>query len=325
MKVLVAGAGGFIGGHLVKDLLAKGLSVRAVDWKPLEDWWQQHDAAENILLDLKDKTNCETAAQGVSQVFNLACDIGGTSFIGNNKAQCMLSVLINTHLLLAARNCQVERYFFASSACVYDAQKQTGAQAVAMKEEEAYPAMPDDGYGWEKLFGERMCRHFSEDFGVPTRVARFNNIYGPLSSWTGGRERVPAAICRKAIMAKLTGECAIEIWGTGEQTRNFTYIDDCIKGINLIMASACADPVNLGTREKISVNQLVSLVEELAQIKLIRRYKLDAPTGSNGLHGDNMKIQSLLNWEPQTPLAEGLKSTYAWIYDQIIHARRCRA
>lgn len=323
MKVLVAGAGGFIGGHLVKDLLTRGFQVRAVDWKRLEDWWQRHERAENVLLDLKDKTNCETSVQDVSRVYNLACDIGGSNFIGNNKAQCMLNVLINTHLLLAARTQRVERYFFASSACVYNAQLQTSGQSVAMKEEDAYPAMPDDGYGWEKLFGERMCRHFSEDFGVPTRVARFNNIYGPLSSWTGGRERVPAAICRKTIMAKLTGELELEIWGTGEQTRNFTYIDDCIKGIDLIMESDCAEPVNLGTREKVSVNQLVTIVEELADVKLTRRYNLKAPTGANGLHGDNAKIQALLKWEPRTPLAEGLKTSYAWIYDQIIHTRQC--
>jgi nucleoside-diphosphate-sugar epimerase len=321
--VLVAGGGGFIGGHLVKDLLKKGCRVRSVDLKPLDDWWQKHDNAENMRLDLREKKNCEIAVQGVTQAYNLAADMGGMGFIENNKALCMLSVLINTHLLQAAQKAGVERYFYASSACVYNADKQKIYDVAPLKEEDAYPAMPEDGYGWEKLFSERMCRHFAEDFKLPARVARFHNVYGPHGTWKGGREKAPAAICRKVIMAKLAGELEIEIWGSGEQTRSFTYIDDCIYGIDKLMQSGIAEPLNLGSEEMVSVNQLVTIVESIAGVKLKRRYNISAPKGVNGRNSDNTKIRALLGWAPSTPLRDGLAATYAWIYDQIVNNRKC--
>jgi len=321
--VLVAGGGGFIGGHLVRDLLQKGRPVRAVDLKQFEDWWQKHEGAENLSLDLREKANCETAVKGASQVFNLAADMGGMGFIEKNKALCMLSVLINTHLCLAAHKAGVKRYFYASSACVYNADKQKSFEVVPLKEADAYPAMPEDGYGWEKLFGERMCRHFSEDFNLTTRVARFHNVYGPHGTWTGGREKAPAAICRKVITAKLSGKLEIEIWGTGEQTRSFTFIEDCVHGIDLIMNSSVAEPLNLGSEELISVNDLVSMVEDVAGVKLRRIYDPSAPRGVNGRNSDNTKIRALLGWAPNTHLRDGMELTYAWIYDQIVNRRRC--
>jgi len=323
MKILVAGAGGFIGGHLIGRLLAQGHTVRAADWKGFDDWWQPDGRCENIRIDLREKSACEAVVQGVDRVFNLACDMGGMGFIESNKALCMLSVMINTHLLSAAQKFGVQRYFFASSACVYNADKQRSPHVIPLKEQDAYPAMPEDGYGWEKLFSERMCRHFTEDFGVATRVARFHNVYGPQGTWTGGREKVPAAICRKVIHAKLTGDLDLEIWGTGEQTRSFTFIDDCIHGVELLMDSDVAEPLNIGSAELVSINGLVSMIEEFAGIKLKRRYKLDAPKGVNGRNSDNTKIQALLKWAPSTRLTDGLAKTYAWIYDQVANNRKC--
>src|SRR5947209_3076934 len=321
--ILVAGAGGFIGGHLVDRLLKDGARVRAVDKKPLDDWWQRHSGVENLVLDLQDLKNCRTATTGVSTVYNLAADMGGMGFIENNKALCMLSVLINTHLLMAARENGVKRFFYASSACVYAADKQRTHSFDGLKEEDAYPAMPEDGYGWEKLFSERMCRHFREDFGLTTRVARFHNVYGPKGTWTGGREKAPAAICRKVATAKLTGEHDIEIWGDGHQTRSFMYIDDCVQGVRRIMDSDITEPLNLGSDEGVSINQLVDIVEEIAGVKLNRRYKLDAPKGVNGRNSDNTKIQKLLGWAPSIRLRDGLEKTYAWVYDQIVTKAPC--
>src|SRR6202020_1101202 len=249
-QIVVCGAGGFIGGHLVADLRRQGHThIRAVDLKPLKEWFQKFDDVENKVLDLQEKEACEKAVAGCALVYNLAADMGGMGFIENNKALCMLSVLINTHLLMAAREAHVERFFYASSACVYNADKQRSADVIALKEEDAYPAMPEDGYGWEKLFSERMCRHFEEDFGLICRVARYHNVYGPHGTWTGGREKAPAAICRKVIEAKRSGVHEINIWGDGKQTRSFMYIDDCIKGTQLIMNSAVAEPINLGSSE----------------------------------------------------------------------------
>jgi nucleoside-diphosphate-sugar epimerase len=237
-KVVVCGAGGFIGGHLVKSLQAKGAEViRAVDIKPFDEWYQVVDGVENLSLDLKDKESCQKAAKGATAVFQLAADMGGMGFIENNKALCMLSVLTNTHMLMAARDQGAERFFYSSSACVYNAAKQTNPNVIALKEEDAYPAMPEDGYGWEKLFSERMCRHFEEDYGLQCRVARYHNVYGPLGTWTGGREKAPAAICRKVIEAKSSGKHEIEIWGDGKQTRSIMYIDDCTKGTEMIFES----------------------------------------------------------------------------------------
>jgi GDP-D-mannose 3', 5'-epimerase len=317
-KAVVCGAGGFIGGHLVQTLLANGVEiVRAVDIKPLDEWYQVSKDVENLTLDLKDAENCLKAAHGTTVVFQLAADMGGMGFIENNKALCMLSVLTNTHMLMAARDKGVERFFYSSSACVYNGEKQTNPNVVALKEEDAYPAMPEDGYGWEKLFSERMCRHFEEDFGLQCRVARYHNVYGPLGTWTGGREKAPAAVCRKVIEAKASGKHEIEIWGDGKQTRSFMYIDDCTKGTELIVESDIREPLNLGSDELVTINQLVDIVEEIAGVKLKRNYKLDAPKGVNGRNSDNTKILQKLNWAPSIKLREGLAKTYAWIENEM--------
>lgn len=317
-KAVVCGAGGFIGGHLVKHLIQSGVEVvRAVDIKPLDEWYQVTEGVESLSLDLKDKANCLKAADGVSAVFQLAADMGGMGFIENNKALCMLSVLTNTHMLMAARDRGVERFFFSSSACVYNAEKQTSPDVVALKEEDAYPAMPEDGYGWEKLFSERMCRHFREDYGLETRVARYHNVYGPLGTWTGGREKAPAAICRKVIQAKMDGTNEIEIWGDGKQTRSFMYVDDCTKGSQMILESDVLEPLNLGSDELVTINQLVDLAEEIAGVRLQRKYNLSAPKGVNGRNSDNTMILEDLGWEPSIRLKEGLARTYAWIYDEM--------
>ena len=317
--VVVAGAGGFIGGALVEDLRRQGYPrIRAVNIKPLEEWHRRFSYAENLVLDLSLKESCETAVRGAARVFTLAANMGGMGFIENNKALCMLSVLINTQMLLAAHEAGVKRYFYSSSACVYNAEKQKDAANPGLKEEDAYPALPEDGYGWEKLFSERMCRHFREDFGLATRVARFHNVYGPHGTWDGGREKAPAAICRKVIEAKLTGSDEIEIWGSGHQTRSFMYIDDCLKGIRLISESDVVEPINLGSSEMVSVNQLVDIVEDIAGVKLKRRYDLSAPKGVAGRNSDNTLIRKYFDWEPGIPLRAGLEKTYAWIYDRCV-------
>lgn len=325
MKALVCGAGGFIGGHLVADLLGQGLEVRAVDCKSFGEWHQVHQGAESRRMDLRGKEECHEATRGVNWVFNLAADMGGMGYIETHKAYCMLSVLINTHLLLASVVNRVERFFFSSSACVYNITKQADPLLTPLKEEDAYPAMPEDGYGWEKLFSERMCRHFAEDFGLDTRVARFHNVYGPHGTYEGGREKAPAAICRKVIEAKLNGLNEIEIWGDGNQTRSFMWIGDCIKGINLIMKGGYAvSPINLGSSELVSINQLVGIVEGFAgPPKLQRRYNLDAPKGVMGRNSDNTLIKRIFGWFPSTRLVEGMRSTYDWIYDQITERPRC--
>ncbi len=318
-KVVVCGAGGFIGGHLVKSLLSQGINVmRAVDVKQQGDWYQTSPGVENLVLDLQEKQACEQAVRGTDVVFNLAADMGGMGFIENNKALCMLSVLINTHLVIASRAAGVERFFFSSSACVYNGDKQKDAQVIPLKEEDAYPALPEDGYGWEKLFSERMCRHFEEDFGLQCRVARYHNVYGPLGTYAGGREKAPAAICRKVIEAKTSGKHEIEIWGDGNQTRSFMYIDDCTKGTQMIAESEIHEPINLGSSELVTINQLVDIVEDIANVKLERHYKLDAPKGVNGRNSDNTKIQKYLGWEPSIRLRDGMAKTYEWIESQIL-------
>jgi GDP-D-mannose 3',5'-epimerase len=320
-SILVTGAGGFIGGHLVKNLLADGARVRAVDKKQLDDWYQVSDQAENVVLDVSDPVACRAAVRGADQVFNLAADMGGMGFIENNKALCMLSVLISTNMLVAARDEGVKRFFYSSSACVYAADKQTDADVVALREADAYPAMPEDGYGWEKLFSERMARHFREDFGLVTRVARYHNVYGPDGTWDGGREKAPAAICRKVALAKMTGDLEIEIWGDGEQTRSFMYIDDCIKGTKLLMASDVEEPLNLGSDQLVTINELVDMVERIAGVHLRRRYNLDAPKGVRGRNSDNTLILERLGWAPAIRLEDGLEPTYRWIYDQLAQKR----
>ena len=321
-KAVVCGAGGFIGGHLVHSLLRNGVEViRAVDIKPLDEWYQVSEDVESLQLDLKDKDSCLKAATGSNVIFQLAADMGGMGFIENNKALCMLSVLTNTHMLMAARDKGVERFFYSSSACVYNADKQTNPNVVALKEEDAYPALPEDGYGWEKLFSERMCRHFEEDYGLQSRVARYHNVYGPLGTWTGGREKAPAAVCRKVIEAKHSGSNQIEIWGDGKQTRSFMYIDDCTKGTQMIAESEIHEPLNLGSDELVTINQLVDIAEEIAGVRLKRNYKLDAPKGVNGRNSDNTLIQQKLNWAPSIKLREGLAKTYAWIEEEMLAAK----
>jgi nucleoside-diphosphate-sugar epimerase len=321
-RILVAGAGGFIGGHLVKELTKKGNRVRAVDIKPLNEWYQVSEEADNLVLDLRLKENCFTAVNGYNEVFNLAADMGGMGFIENNKAACMISVLINTHLLMAAKECGIYRFFYASSACVYNGEKQTDPANPGLKESDAYPALAEDGYGWEKLFSERMCRHFSEDFGLITRVARFHNVYGPHGTYDGGREKAPAAMCRKVIDAQLTGKKEIVIWGDGLQTRSFMYIDDCIKGIQDIMYSNINEPLNLGSSEMVSINQLVDIVEEIAGFKMERKYDLGAPKGVRGRNSENTLIKKYLGWEPSIPLKKGMKKTYDWIKYEMVNESR---
>ncbi len=318
-KVLVCGAGGFIGGHLISALLADGVNtVRAADSKPLDNWYQTHSDVESLSLDLRDKHACYRAVEGMQVVFQLAADMGGMGFIENNKALCMLSVLTNTHMLMASRDSGVERYFYSSSACVYNGDKQKDANVIALKEEDAYPALAEDGYGWEKLFSERMCRHFEEDYGLQCRVARYHNVYGPLGTYDGGREKAPAAICRKVIEAKNSGKHEIEIWGDGLQTRSFMYIDDCTYGTRKILESEIHEPINLGSNELVTINQLVDMAEDIAGVKLHRRYKLDAPKGVNGRNSDNTKILRYLNWQPSIKLREGLENTYQWIESQML-------
>jgi GDP-D-mannose 3', 5'-epimerase len=315
--VVVSGAGGFLGGHLVGDLLASGASVRALDVKELGRWHQRYDDAENLQLDLRERESCERAVRGAMRVYNFAADMGGMGYIEHNKALCMLSVLINTHLLQAARAHDVARFLFASSACVYAADKQTEADVKPLAEGDAYPAMPEDGYGWEKLFSERMCRHFSEDLGLKTRIARYHNVYGPFGTFEGGREKAPAAICRKVAEAKLNGDHTIEVWGDGEQTRSFTYIDDAIYGTNAIMQSDVDEPLNLGSSEMVTINQLIDKVEEIAGITVSRSYDLNAPQGVRGRSSDNTLIRRRLGWEPSISLEEGLEPTFRWIYDKL--------
>jgi GDP-D-mannose 3',5'-epimerase len=315
--ILVTGAGGFIGGHLVKSMLEQGHKVRAVDKKPQWQWYQRFPAAENLTLNLEDKDACVQAVNGTDWIYNLAADMGGMGFIELNKGLCMLSVLINTHMLMAARHCGATRFFYSSSACVYAGYKQKETDNPGLKEEDAYPADPEDGYGWEKLFSERMCRHFMEDFGLQTRVARYHNVYGPHGTFDGGREKAPAAICRKVIAAKMGGAKEIEIWGDGLQTRSFQYIDDCLHGTQSIMESGIIEPINLGSAEMVSINQLVDMVEDIAGLKLKRSYKLDAPKGVRGRSSDNTLIKEKLGWEPSVTLRTGLEKTYAWILDQM--------
>jgi nucleoside-diphosphate-sugar epimerase len=328
--VLVAGAGGFIGGWLVRYLQENGFtSLRAVDNKPIAEWYQELPGVNNRVADLRSLEACEEAVDGIAHVYNLACDMGGMGFIEANKAACMISVLINTHLLLAGRDAGVQRHFLASSACIYNVDLQQDANVTALREEDAYPALPEDGYGWEKLFSERMCRNFREDFGIETRVARYHNVYGPHGTYDGGREKAPAAICRKVAEAKLSGNDEIEIWGDGEQTRSFMYIDDCLLGTTRIMESDILEPINLGSSALVTINQLVDIIEEIAGVKLKRRYNLEAPKGVRGRNSDNTRILEYLDWEPSTPLSVGLEKTYAWIFDRLAisgrHAREAVA
>jgi len=319
-KILVCGGGGFIGGHLVAKLLSMNNSIVCVDLKPKELWFQYFDECENYSLDLKEYENCLKVSKNIDYVFNMACNMGGMGFIENNKAECMLSVLVNTNLLRACLKNKIDRYFFSSSACAYNTSKQKETFIAGLKEEDAYPAMPEDGYGWEKLFSERMCRHFMEDFNLQTRVARYHNIYGPFGTYDGGREKAPAAISRKIASAKINNNSQIDVWGDGEQTRTFAYIDDCIIGTLKLFLSDHGDPINIGSSEQVSINQMIDTIEDIADYKVKRNYQLDKPLGVRGRSSNNEKIKEVLSWEPQISLREGLTKTYHWINNQLLHS-----
>jgi GDP-D-mannose 3', 5'-epimerase len=317
-RVVVTGAGGFIGVHLVARLREDGVEqIRAVDRVPVEDWYQRFDDVENCCADLQEKESCRAATEGMEVVYNLAADMGGMGFIEKNKALCMLSVLISTHMLDAAHHAGVHRFFYSSSACVYAAGKQESPDVEPLAEPDAYPAMPEDGYGWEKLFSERMARHFYEDFGLETRAARYHNVYGPQGTYDGGREKAPAAICRKVARAVLDGTNRIEIWGDGRQTRSFTYVDDCVEGTLRLTKSDVVEPLNIGSDELVTINELVDLVEGIAGVTLERSYDLSAPQGVRGRNSDNTLISQRLGWSPSISLEEGLQNTYKWIFDQM--------
>ena len=321
MKCLIAGAGGFIGGHLMKRLQLDGHEIICADIKPISSWFQISDKNKNLSLDLKDFKNCLQVCDGVDYIFNLACNMGGMGFIENNKAECMLSVLINTNLLRASLQNKISKYYFSSSACVYNASKQNDTFIDGLKEEDAYPAMPEDGYGWEKLFSERMCRHFYEDYGLDVRIARYHNIYGPEGTYDGGREKAPAALCRKIINAKLKKEKKIEVWGDGEQTRSFLYIDDCIEATMSVFDSNFTDVFNIGSEEQVSINQMIDKIEEIADFKVERNYDISKPKGVRGRSSDNSLINSKINWSPKFSLKDGLERTYYWIYNSITNQK----
>lgn len=316
-KFLVCGSGGFIGGHLVKSLLDDGHEVICADIKPLENWFQIFDLCKNYTLDLKDYKNCLEVSKNVDFIYNMACNMGGMGFIENNKAECMLSVLINTNLLRACVENKVKKYFFSSSACVYNAEKQMSSFIHGLKETDAYPAMPEDGYGWEKLFSERMCRHFYEDYGLETRIARYHNVYGPIGTFDGGREKAPAALCRKLIIAKNSGKKIIDVWGDGEQTRTFMFIDDCIKGTKKIFENNYREPLNLGSDEQVSINQMIKIIEQIGGYKVEKNYQLDKPKGVRGRSSNNDLLKETLKWKFEVNLKVGLEKTYKWIESEI--------
>ena len=318
-KILVVGAGGFIGGHLVKKLLANGNQIVCCDIKPKEYWFQDFDETENhYAMDMKDIINCRKVSNGVNYVFNMACNMGGMGFIENNKAECMQSVLINTNLLVACNEHKVEKYFFSSSACAYNVDKQQQSFIEGLKEDDAYPANPEDGYGWEKLFSERMCRHFMEDYGIQVRIARYHNIYGPYGTYDGGREKAPAALCRKIIQAKKENTESIDVWGDGEQTRTFLFIDECVEGTLKLFESNYSEPMNIGSDEQVSINQMIDIIREIAEIeKLNKNYQLDKPKGVRGRSSNNELIKKVLNWSYQMSLKEGLTKTYKWIENEM--------
>ena len=320
--ILVTGAGGFIGGHLVARLLAEGSSVRAVDIKPPEGWYQRFDEADNLTVDLRRRDGVVAAMAGVGSVYHLACDMGGMGFIEQNKAACMLNVLIDAHLFEASVGAELDAFFYASTACVYPSYRQDRPGSEALKESDTYPADPEDGYGWQKLFGERLCRNFGEDHGIPARIGRFHNVYGPHGTWEGGREKAPAAVCRKVASAVLSGRHEIEIWGDGEQTRSFMFVDDGVDGMRRMVDSSVMDPLNLGSSEMVSINQLVDIVSGIAGIELDRHHDLSAPQGVRGRNSDNTEILARLGWAPSTALQDGLERTYEWIERQVRDSRK---
>ena len=317
--IVITGAGGFIGGNLVRYFRSRGFGrIRAVDKKPLYEWYLRAPGVESVCLDVSNGDNCDAICQGAVEVYNLAADMGGMGFIERFRVECLRSILINTHMLEAAYKAGVRRYFFASSACVYNTFLQKDPKVRALREADAYPAMAERGYGWEKLMSEMLCQEYWHERAMKTFIARFHNVYGSFGTWDGGREKAPAAICRKVIEALDGGTAKIRIWGDGEQTRSFMYIDDCLKGIDMIMHcdDLVATPINLGSHEMVSINELVSKVEKIAGVNLERAYDLDAPRGVAGRNSDNTFIKQVLNWEPSTSLDEGLAVTYEWIKQQ---------
>lgn len=317
MRVLVTGAGGMIGGALVKRLAEDGETVVAVDIKPIEDWLQIHDVTNVGMVDLTFWDECKSVMSNYDEVYDLAADMGGIGHIETHRADCMLSVLNNTHTLLAAQMEGVGRYFYSSSACVYSAGTQNALDLPALRESDAWPAEPEAGYGELKLFHEQLCKYFTEDYGILTRIARYHNCYGIHTTYDGGREKAPAAICRKVAEAVLSGKHEIEIWGDGSAQRSFMWMDDCIEGTIKIMRSDFGDPLNLGSSELVSVNQLVDIVEDIAGVQLERKYDLTAPQGVRGRNSDNTLIREVLGWEPSTPLREGMEKLYYWIYGEM--------
>tara|TARA_Y100000816_G_scaffold290669_1_gene279931 strand:- start:5265 stop:6275 length:1011 start_codon:yes stop_codon:yes gene_type:complete len=322
-KILVVGAGGFIGGHLVRRLRKNKNSIVAVDIKPKEYWFQDYDDVENhYSIDMKETNNCKKVTKNIDYVFNMACNMGGMGFIENNKAECMQSVLINTNLLIACKENQIKKYFFSSSACAYNKTIQQNVFIDGLKEDDAYPADPEDGYGWEKLFSERMCRHFMEDYGIQVRIARYHNIYGPYGTFDGGREKAPAALCRKIINAKKNNQNKIEVWGDGKQTRSFLYIDDCLDGTLRLFESDYSEPLNIGSDEQVSINQMIDIIEDISKTKKLKReYQLDKPKGVRGRSSNNDLAKKVLNWSFKIKLKEGLKKTYDWIYSESTQKR----
>jgi GDP-D-mannose 3',5'-epimerase len=315
--IVIAGAGGFIAGSLTRYFAQLGYTnIRAIDRKPLPDWYLRVPGVESISMDLSHEQHAIDAVKGATEVYNLAADMGGMGFIEHFRVECLRSILVNTHLTEASYRAGVQRYFFSSSACAYNTDLQKSPDVIALKESDAYPAMAERGYGWEKLISEMFCQEYTAERGLETHIARFHNIYGPNGTWFGGREKAPAAMCRKVLEAQDSGDMRIEIWGDGTQTRSFMYIDDCLKGIQMITHSDILEPINLGSSELVSINDLASMVEEIAGVTLERSYKLDAPKGVAGRNSDNTFIQQVLGWEPNTPLRDGMADTYAWIAEQ---------
>ena len=318
-KILVVGAGGFIGGHLVNKLIKDENFIITADIKPREHWFQEFEKAKNYYsTDMKEIENCRKVVKNVDYVFNMACNMGGMGFIENNKAECMQSVLINTNLLIACKEFGIKKYFFSSSACAYNQSIQQKVFIEGLKEDDAYPADPEDGYGWEKLFSERMCRHFMEDYGIQVRIARYHNIYGPYGTYDGGREKAPAALCRKIIKAKKESKNEIEVWGDGMQTRTFLYVDDCIEGTLRLFESDYSDPVNIGSDEQVSINQMIEIIEGISGLQKLKKiYQLDKPKGVRGRSSNNDLVKKVLNWSYKIKLKEGLEKTYNWISSEI--------
>lgn len=311
-NVLVTGAGGFIAGHLVNSLVSDGNNVVAVDKKELNSWYQKNTKAENVVGDLSSYDVCKSVTENIDEVYHLACNMGGIGFIENNKTDCMLSIIPDVYMIKAATENKVKKFLFTSSACVYPIHIQQDKEAIKLSEDHAYPADPEDGYGWEKLFMERMCRHYHEDYGIDIKIARYHNVYGPYTSWNDGREKAPAAICRKIAEAKKSAKKEIEIWGDGEQTRSFLYVDDCVKATKLLMKSDINTPINIGSEDLISINNLVYVVANIADIEIEIKH-IKGPLGVRGRNSDNTKINQLLNWNPEITLPEGLRVTYDWI------------